>query len=194
MTSYPAPYSLILIAITLKPRDIEIARLLGWYRIPLRKAPKIIEVDYLAFYQTAAFGREHRWRIEYFAEVRGHELVSRMELFRDQPEHPHANEEYFKLIIGPLQHLPRPILADKWRRLTFLYTTGELLQSAMILNDLVVSEEDRGGLWRTLRERAIQSTRYDAIELPLNNLDPAILAMLGDLSHPNKDNRTSNSK
>ena len=34
----------------------EIARLLGWYRIPLRTAPKVVAVDYLAFYQPSAFG------------------------------------------------------------------------------------------------------------------------------------------
>ena len=54
----------------LAKRDLEIARLLGWYRIPLRKAPKVIEVDCLAFYQTAAFGEADRWRIQYVAEVR----------------------------------------------------------------------------------------------------------------------------
>jgi hypothetical protein len=46
------PTSLILVAVLNNPRDLEIARLLGWYRIPLRSAPKVIAVDYLAFYQT----------------------------------------------------------------------------------------------------------------------------------------------
>ena len=50
------PTSLVLVAVMNDPRDLEIARLLGWYRIPLRTAPKVVYVDYLAFYQTGAFG------------------------------------------------------------------------------------------------------------------------------------------
>ena len=92
------------------PRDLEIARLLGWYRIPLRSAPKVIAVDYLAFYQTAAFGDE-RWCIRYVAPVRGHELATRRELLRDEPDHPHADQEYFKVQLGPLLALPQPVPA-----------------------------------------------------------------------------------
>ena len=34
-----SPTSLILVVLMNDPRDLEIARLLGWYRIPLRSAP-----------------------------------------------------------------------------------------------------------------------------------------------------------
>ena len=70
------PASLVLVAVMTEPRDLEIARLFGWYRIPLRTAPKVIAVAYLAFYQTKAF-KEQRWRIQYIAQVRGHELTTR---------------------------------------------------------------------------------------------------------------------
>ncbi len=33
------PTELILVCVLPRPRDLEIARLLGWYRIPLRTAP-----------------------------------------------------------------------------------------------------------------------------------------------------------
>ncbi len=56
------PTALVLVAIMNNQRDFEIARLLGWYRIPLRSAPKVVAVDYLAFYQTEAFDEE-KWRI-----------------------------------------------------------------------------------------------------------------------------------
>lgn len=91
------PSSLILVAVMPSARDLEIARVLGWYRIPLRSAPKVVDVDYLAFYQTAAFGADHRWKIEWLAPVRGHELVTRAQLFRDEPDHPRAKEEYYKI-------------------------------------------------------------------------------------------------
>ena len=177
--SYPNPSDLILVGILPQRRDLEIARLLGWYRIPLRSAPKIVNVDTVAFYQGAAFGPEHQWRIEYFAEVRGVELTTRGELLKDETEHPRASEEYYKLQLGPLQILSRPILADKWKRITFLYTTGELICRAKRINDLVVKKEERGQLWHSLRERALQGNLYKAEELPEFPLDSAIQAWLG---------------
>lgn len=184
MSDYPSAESLILAAVMPSPRDLEIARLLGWYRIPLRSAPKVVEVDYMAFYQTDAFGTDHRWRIEFIAPVRGHELTTRGELFRDQPDHPRRHEEYYKIQIGSLQALPVPILADRWKRITFLYTTGGLLASARTINDLVVRSEERQFLWQALRERLLQADAYQAGSLPENeqDLDPELLLMLGALT------------
>jgi hypothetical protein len=174
--------ALILVALAPRPRDLEIVRLLGWYRVPLRSAPKVINVDYIAFYQSAAFGPDHRWQIETVAEVRGNELTTRAELLRDEPDHPRAREEYYKIQLGPLVALPRPIVAGRWRRITFLYTTGELFQSARTVNDLVVKSEDREILWRSLRERALSAGQYRLADLPELALDPALLVLLGDWS------------
>jgi len=173
----PSPTSLILIAVMNDPRDLEIARLLGWYRIPLRSAPKVVSVDYLAFYQTAVFGEE-KWRIQYVAKVLGHELTTRLELLQDEPEHPHAKQEYFKIQIGPLLPLPESILTEKWRRITFFYTTGEYLMQAKTINDLIVQSDERQLLWQALRERASQTQSYRATELPELDLDPVLLATL----------------
>jgi hypothetical protein len=181
MDAYPAETDLVLVGVMPAPRDLEIARLLGWYRIPLRKAPKVIEVDYLAFYQTSAFGESERWRIQYAAAVKGHELTTRQRLLHDEPDHPHANEEYFKVILGPLLRLEQPVLAGGWKRVTFLYTTGRHLLHARTLNELVVRSEERDVLWRSLRERALHSGRYKAADLPEIAIDPALLAMLGAL-------------
>jgi hypothetical protein len=178
----PPAAALILVAILPDRRDLEIARLLGWYRVPLRFAPKVVDVDYLAFYQTGSFGEEHRWRIEHLAEVRGYEMTTRADLFRDEPDHPRAREEYYKIQLGPLQPLSKPILAGRWKRVTFLYTTGELLQQAETINDLVVGQEDRALLWRSLRERAMHGNQYRAEELPEFPIDPLLMAMLGDLN------------
>ena len=102
------PTDLVLVTVLKDPRDLEIARVLGWYRIPLATAPKTISVDYLAFYQTARFGEE-KWAIHYVAPVHGHELTTRVELLRTEPDHPRANERYYKIQIGPLERLARPI-------------------------------------------------------------------------------------
>jgi len=173
--------ALILVAILPNQRDFDIARLFGWYRIPLKSAPKVISVDYLAFYQTKSFGEGARWQIAYVAEILGHELTRRRELIRDEPEHPRAHEEYFKLQIGPLQRLEEPIPAGDWKRITFFYTTGEMFQTAKTVNDLVVkSQDEREVLWHTLRERALRANEYKADDLPESVIDPLILALLGE--------------
>lgn len=170
--------SLILVCLIPTPRDLEIARLLGWYRIPLRTAPKVVAVDYLAFYQPSAFGTRGS-RIEYIAEVHGHELTTRAELLKDEADHPRAKEEYYKIQVGGLEKLKEPILAGKWKRITFLYTTGEYLFKAKTLNDLVVDGDERQVLWRSLRERA-ENTQLYKTDLPEADLPPDVLmALLG---------------
>lgn len=145
--------ALVLVAVMNSPRDFEIARMLGWYRIPLRNAPKVIDVDYLAFYQTSGFDKGESGRIQYIAKVNGHELTTRRELLINEQDHPRANEEYFKIQIGPLIPLPNPIVATSWKRITFLYTTGKFLLEANVVNDLVIRTDERALLWQALRER-----------------------------------------
>jgi hypothetical protein len=172
--------ALMLVGVMPSQKDFEIARLLGWYRIPMRMAPKIVDVDFLAFYQTSAFGNAHKWQIETFAEVKGHELTTRRELLRDEPDHPHANEEYYKIEIGTLQRRAKPILAGKWKRITFFYTTGQLFNQAETINDLVVRSAEREVLWQSLRERMLISQQYGqpsgSTQEP--QIDPLILAYL----------------
>jgi hypothetical protein len=169
------PTALVLVAIINNPRDLEIARLLGWYRIPLRTAPKVIAVDYLAFYQTGAFGDE-KWCIQYIAPVRGHELTTREELLKTEKNHPRAHEEYYKIQVGPLERLPNPVQAETWRRITFLYTTGEYLMKAKTINELVVQSDERQLLWQALRERAEQG--YYSLDLPEIDITDEVLAIL----------------
>jgi len=172
------PTDLILVCLLPTPRDLEIARLLGWYRIPLRTAPKVVAVDYLAFYQPSAFA-ERGGQIEFVAQVRGHELTTRGELLKDEADHPRAREEYYKIQIGALEKLKKPIRTDKWKRLTFLYTTGEYLLTAKTLNDLVVDGDERQLLWRSLRERAENEQLYK-VDLPEADIPPEVLiALLG---------------
>jgi hypothetical protein len=169
---------LILVCLVPSPRDLEIARLLGWYRIPLRTAPKVVAVDQLAFYQPASFG-EAGGRIDFTAPVRGHELTTRAELLQDEPQHPRAHEEYYRIQLGGLEKLAQPITSDKWRRFTFLYTTGQYLLRARTLHELVVEADERALLWQSLRERAECAQGYHT-EMPESDVPPEILtALLG---------------
>jgi hypothetical protein len=186
--SFPTSFALILVGVIPQPRDLEIARLLGWYRIPCRFAPKIVQVDYLAFYQPSTFGKDHSGRIETFAEVHGIELTTRAELIKDDLNHPRANEEYYKIQIGSVQKLKKPIMAGAWKRITFLYTTGELFSSATTIQDLVVRTDERKVLWHSLRENASKFQEYHQEEIPELAIEPELLMMLGDLQL--QDNQT----
>jgi hypothetical protein len=173
-----SPNSLVLVCYLPTTKDLDIARMLGWYRIPLKSAPKVIEVDYLAFYQGSSFGEQRRWQVEYFAQYRGHELTTRGELLREETDHPRAKEEYFKVQLGSLQHLENPIQAGSWKRITFLYTTGNLLNRATTMNDLVVHNEEREILWKTLRERANNSIYNPPVRSEDLPLDPALVELI----------------
>ena len=98
------PTDLILVCLLPTMRDLEIARLLGWYRIPLRTAPKVVAVNYVACPTLRAFA-ERGGQIEFIAQVKGHELTTRGELLRDEKDHPRAKEEYYKIQLGGLERL-----------------------------------------------------------------------------------------
>lgn len=153
MPSELRPEDLVLVAILKRPRDLEIARALGWYRIPLGTAPKTVRVDWLAFYLPATFGSQ-RWSVRYLARVHGYELTTRRELLASEVGHPRSDEPYYKLQLGPLLELSHPIPAGRWFRFSFLYTTGARLLAARSLRDLTVRSAEREHLWRMLRERA----------------------------------------
>ena len=146
---------LVLVAVVPSRRDLEIARVLGWYRIPLESAPKTVRVDWLALYQTSAFPEEERWAVRYVAQVLGHELLLRRELIHDEPDHPRADEPYYKLQLGKLYELSEAIPAGGWKRFTFLYTTGDRLLTASKLKDLTIPpSKEHERLWRMIRERS----------------------------------------
>lgn len=151
-------------------------RLFGWYRIPLRTSPKVIAVDQLAFYQPGSFGPASG-RIEFIAKVLGHELTTRNDLLIEENDHPRANEEYYKIQVGGLEKLSQPVIAEKWKRLTFLYTTGEYLLRARTINDLVVNSDERMVLWRSLHERAEKDQLYK-VDLPEADIPPELLIQL----------------
>ncbi|MEX2161270.1 MAG: hypothetical protein WD751_05070 [Anaerolineales bacterium] len=178
MSDLPNPNDLVLVAFLPSRRDLEIARVLGWYRIPLKSAPRVVAVDYLAFYQPASFGDGHKWCIELIAPVLGHELVTREQLFKKDSEGPKAGHEYFKLSLGPVQPLTRAIPAASWKRLTFLYTTGERLLAATSVEELSVRDEERQVLFHALRERAREQQTYSAEYQPEFPLDPQLLAYI----------------
>jgi len=131
----------VLVAVITRPKDLAAARDEGWYRVPLSRAPRALHAEYLAFYQTAAFGDE-RWAVRYLAEVRAVSVATRLALLPGEPRHPRASERYYRFALGPLRVLPTPLLSRRLRRLSFIPTTyGQLLRA-----------RDVAELWRPLED------------------------------------------
>jgi hypothetical protein len=154
-TQYQAD-SRVLVAVVNNPRDLGIVQDQGWYRIPVSRAPARVAADYLAFYLTGAFG-EQGHSVRSFAPVRGYHLVTRLELFPLEPEHPRAAEQYYRIDLGPMQELPTPIPSRRLRRVTFIPTTLTRLLAAHEINELWEERISADKLWLALRERGIVS-------------------------------------
>lgn len=129
-----SPEARILVAVITRPEDLALARDEGWYRVPVRHAPRPLAADYLAFYQTAVFGVE-RWAVRYIAPVLRVSLALRRDLLPAEPSHRRADERYYRFAIGALQALPLPVASRRLRRVTFIPTTyGQLLRAADVVD------------------------------------------------------------
>ncbi len=157
---YTDPYNLrrtVLVAVVNNQADLCRAASEGWYRIPQRRAPRRTGADYLAFYQTGAFGSESEARaISYYAAIRRYRLLPRAALLPDEPDHPRAEEYYFRIDIGPLLRLAQPIPATSFRRLTFIHTTLERLLTAQNVTELKLEREPFHALWNALRANRLK--------------------------------------
>jgi hypothetical protein len=142
----------VLVAVVTRQRDWERICTEHWYRIPVARAPKRLGAEYLAFYHTKGCGAL-RWSIAYYAPILAYRLVRRSELFPEEPDHPRANQLYYKVELGPLIALPRPIPSLKLRRITFIHTTLSRLLTARDVQDLWPRETARERLWRALQMR-----------------------------------------
>lgn len=144
----------VLVAVVNNVRDLERARDEGWYRIPVQRAPRRVAAEYLAFYQTGAFGEEG-CAVRYYAPVRRFHILTRAELLPDQANHPRAGDAYYKIEIGPLQPLPRPVPSRALRRITFIPTTLSRLLAAQEINELWQRDDPQQRLWLALREAGL---------------------------------------
>lgn len=139
----------VLIAVVTRPCDLANVRDAGWYRIPLVRAPRALAAEYLAFYQTAAFGGE-RWSVRYLAAVQAVSLARRAELLPAEAQHPRATERYYRFALGPLTALPTPLPSRRLRRICFIPTTYGQLLRARDVAELWHPREDAGAGWGEL--------------------------------------------
>ncbi|MEM8857774.1 MAG: hypothetical protein AAGD96_05610 [Chloroflexota bacterium] len=146
------PDDRILVAYVPSPNDFLHIQNENWYRIPMKYAPKGLYSEFIAFYFGRRFGNK-KWAVHYLAENRGHELVRRIDLLPNEPNHKRAQEIYYRVQLGNLHQLERPIISLQWRRVLFIHTTGDRFQTASELNDLLIDGDqlvDRQ--FTTLRE------------------------------------------
>lgn len=127
----------VLVAYVPSPKDFKLIQTEHWYRIPFKHAPKGLYAEFIAFYFGRRFGDE-KWAIHYIAENRGHELVRRIDLIPDEPDHKRAQDVYYRVQLDSLQKLSRPIISLQWRRILFIHTTGDRFQTAAEINDLLI--------------------------------------------------------
>jgi hypothetical protein len=85
--------------------------------------------------------------------------VTRRDLIPAEPDHPRAGQWYYKLQLGPLQHKIPPIVSARWRRITFIVTSGDRFMNAAEINDLFEQESPVGRLYVKLRELGLEVER-----------------------------------
>ena len=125
MTKQYSKDAVVLIGVLKQERDFELLLNEHWYRIPLGRAPKR-EFHYLAFYESARFGKNGK-RIRYYAKILERRTFLRREILPLEFSHPRAGESYLWFRLGRIWALPRPIMNKLPRRISFAFTTLSLL-------------------------------------------------------------------
>lgn len=154
----------VLVVVVNDPLDLARAQREGWYRIPFARAPRRIAAEYLALYLTAAFAEDERWVVRWLAPIYGYQVVTRSELIPGEPDHPHAADLYYKVKLGPLQPLDRPVPSRRLRRITFISTTLERLLAADEINDLWIKSTAQQRFWESLKQMRIEAERQYPID------------------------------
>lgn len=158
------PEDRVLVGVMPDVHDFEIALEQHWYRVPIKHAPAGIHAEYVAFYFTSKFPADLRWAIHFYARRTGHEMARRIDLFPDQPNHPRAQERYYRLQLGPLKQKQPPIASLRWRRVTFIQTTWDRFVAAREINDLFRSDNTLvDQIYRVLKDQGIYTER--AVEI-----------------------------
>ena len=177
----------VLVAIINNQFDFAIARDQYWYRIPVSSVDKWLKnrwpPQWLAFYQTKAFGPEAH-AVNYYAEVLDIRQAYRWQLFSDDPPGKKRNRRYYQLFLRPLQRLSKPILSRRFRRIVFIPTTWHKFINAVEINDLYDESPLEDRLWVEFKRLQIAAERQEFIKVKANNyaLDFAIYCATGKIN------------
>lgn len=155
----------VLVAVVNNPADMRRIASEGWYRIPQRRAPARVGADFIAFYQTGAFGEQPEAQsVTFYAPTRRYRLLTRADMLPDEREHPRAQDYYYCIDLGPLQRLEHPVRSKTLRRVTFIHTTFDRLLTAQDVRDLFLPEDPFQKLWHALRENRLRPLKNRLVD------------------------------
>jgi len=177
----------VLVAIVNNLLDFAVARDQHWYRIPVSSVHRFLKdrwpPEWLAFYQTKAFGDE-AFSVRYYAPVWQVRQVQRWQLFPDEPRDEKSMHQYYQLMLGHLRELPTPISSRRWRRIVFIPTTWHKFTNAAGINDLYDESPLEDRLWAELKRLHINAERQEFVSVGerVYALDFAIYCASGNLA------------
>jgi hypothetical protein len=158
----------VLVALWPAPRDWELARDRGWYRVrpgmAFDRLGDPTRFKTLAFYQPDSFHPDSR-RVRYRTPVLGYERLSRAALLPEERDHIRGKQLYHIFHLGPLVELPRPIISRKGRRLLFIPTTERKLSRAREINELFAGTPIEDRLFGALKHEGLWPEREFYVEL-----------------------------
>ena len=154
----------VLVAILKEKSDLAILQDQGWYRIPVRSAPRRWPPKWLAFYQPSAF-KEDAYRIRYYGQVVDIMEIKRRELFPTEFESTKSDQLYYRLQIESLEEREQPIPSFRPRRLVFVPTTWEKFVFAEQINDLFDDSPLEDRLWVELKKLLIGAERQWGLQV-----------------------------
>lgn len=149
----------VLVGVINRKRDLQSVQDDKWYRIPQAQMKRGVNAEYIAFFLSKAFG-ERNGGIYYFADRKGIELLYRRDLIPSEPNHPRANEAYYKIQLGTVREKKPPVVNSTKRTIGFIYTTWDRFIKASKISDLYSKDDyfvDR--IYHALRNAGVTSER-----------------------------------
>lgn len=131
----PFPEDRVLVVVVNRQRDLQCLRRDRWYRIPVERAPRSIECEYLAFFLSRSLGSTYGC-IPLYARVCGVELVYRHWLLPHESDHPRANHLYYRVAVDTLCDKSPPVINPRRRTVAFIATRWHAFENAQQIDDL----------------------------------------------------------
>jgi len=170
------PDDRVLVGVVNRKRDLDRARNDHWYRIPQSKVPRGVYAEYIALFLSSSAARAYGPSgVYYFGERRGLELVRRIDLLPDEPDHENAQEIYYKVQLGDLERRHAPILNPTARPISFIYTTWDRFLPAQEIRDLYSKNDyfvDR--IYHALRDAKVRPDRVWEAETRETGVPPQV--------------------
>lgn len=173
----------VLVALLKDKSDFAILKEQGWYRIPVKSAPKRWPPRWLAFYQPKAF-EDDAYRIRYCGEISGIDITLRKELFPDEIQSTNSDKRYYRISLKSLEERESPIISTRPRRLVFIPTTRFKFEFAEQINDLFDDSPLEDRLWDEFKNLKISAERQWEIRFnrQLFFLDFAVFCNKGNIN------------